>query len=100
MERNKPKAFLGLAVIFFLVVTATAYYKENGLNDVGKLHSEIAAVKEEIRAFTFDNNRMRMELVSLSQSDDQVEAIVREQLGLVKPGEVVYEFIDADKLAN
>lgn len=100
MERNKPKAFLGLAVIFFLVVTATAYYKENGLNDVGKLHSEIAAVKEEIRAFTFDNNRMRMELVSLSQSDDQVEAIAREQLGLVKPGEVVYEFIDADKLAN
>jgi cell division protein FtsB len=100
MERNKPKAFLGLAIIFFLVVTATAYYKENGLDDVGKLHSEITAVKEEIRAFTFDNNQMRMELVSLSQSDDQVEAMAREHLGLVKPGEVVYEFIDADKLAN
>lgn len=100
MERNKPKAFLGLSILFFLVVSATAYYKENGLGDVGKLNSEIASVKKEIREYSLEINRMRLELVSLNQSDDQVEAIAREQLGLVKPGEVVYEFIDAAKLAN
>lgn len=100
MERNKPKAFLGLSIIFFLVVSATAYYKENGLDDVSKLHSEIASIKKEIQEYNFENNRMRLELVSLNTSDDLVEAIAREQLGLVKPGEVVYEFIDADKLTN
>ncbi|HEB72438.1 MAG TPA: septum formation initiator family protein [Nitrospirae bacterium] len=100
MERNKPRAFLGLSIIFFLVVGATAYYKENGLVDVGKLHMEIASVKSQIKKYYLENNNIRRALVSLNKSDDRVEAIAREQLGLVKPGEVVYEFIDADKLVN
>jgi len=100
MERNKPRALLGLSIIFFFVVGATAYYKENGLADVDKLHMEIASVKREIQGYYLENNNIRLALVSLSESDDRVEAIAREQLGLVKPGEVVYEFIDAGKLAN
>jgi len=100
MERNKPKAFLGLSILFFLVVSATAYYKENGLADVGKLHVEIASVKKEIQEYYFANRRIRQKLVSLNKNDDRVEAIAREQLGLVKPGEVVYEFIDAGKLVS
>ncbi|VAX16963.1 Cell division protein DivIC (FtsB), stabilizes FtsL against RasP cleavage [hydrothermal vent metagenome] len=100
MERNKSRAFLGLSIIFFLVVGATAYYKENGLADVGKLHLEIASVKNQIQKYYLENNNIRRALVSLNKNDDRVEAIAREQLGLVKPGEVVYEFIDAGKLAK
>lgn len=89
-----------MSIIFFLVVGATAYYKENGLADVGELHMEIASVKNQIQKYYLENNNIRRALVSLNKSDDRVEAIAREQLGLVKPGEVVYEFIDAGKLAN
>ncbi len=89
---------MGVSIVFFCFVSATAYYKENGLADVMKLHSAITAVKQEIHEFQAENSRIRLELDSLNHNDTYVEAIVREELGLVKPGEVVYEFIDAKRL--
>ena len=47
-----------------------------------------------------ENHTMRLELASVSTSDRRVETIARENLGLVKPGETVYEFVDAGKLAG
>ena len=77
-----------------------AFYKENGLKDVRKLHNSIDSVDNQISALELENNQITVELSSLNHSDIYVEAIAREHLGLIKQGEVVYEFVDAKKLNN
>ncbi len=100
MESTKPTALLGVSAIFFCLVTVTSYYKENGLKDVGKLKQAIISVKKEKSDIRLENERIRQELSSLNNSNAYVESIAREQLGLVKPNEVVYEFIDAERLKD
>lgn len=91
---------MAASVAFFLLVSATAFYKENGLRDVKKLRAAIEDIDGEIAKVRRDTDRIRLELASLNSDDRHVESIARENLGLVKPGETVYEFIDARELAE
>ena len=50
-----------------------------------KLHREIERVKQ-------GNQELATEVQSLTNDPGQVESVAREDLGLVKPGEVVYQF--------
>lgn len=100
MEKGRPKSLLAASVVFFLLVSATAFYKENGLRDVKKLRSAIENIDGEIASVRGETDRIRLELASLNSDDKHVESIARESLGLVKPGETVYEFIDANELAE
>lgn len=100
MERNKPLFLFGASLLFFMFVTATAYYKRNGLKDLQRLEVAIAEIKLEIKEVEQENARYRHELDSLNYSNAYVEAIARESLGLVKPGEVVYEFVDARMMVD
>lgn len=44
-----------------------------------------------------DNRLLRKQIRSLRKDLTSIERIAREDLGLVKPGETVYEFIPAEK---
>lgn len=98
MDRGRPWILVSLAAVCFAAVSVTAYYKRNGLRDVRELKASIARVEREIAEIRRDNERRRLELRSLKRGDEYVEAVARESLGLVKPDEVVYEFIDAARL--
>ena len=97
---DRGAAALGLSILFFVLMGSAAYYKDNGLYDVAHLQDEIASVRTEAERLRIANARMRGELDNLQEGDFHVEAIAREDLGLVKPNEVVYEFISSDTLAN
>ncbi|VAX19726.1 hypothetical protein MNBD_NITROSPINAE02-59 [hydrothermal vent metagenome] len=100
MERSKPLFLLAASSLFFVLMTVTAYYKSNGLKDLQKLEVAIAKVRTEIKDVRRENARYRHELDSLNYSNSYVEAIARENLGLVKPGEVVYEFVDTSVMTD
>ncbi len=100
MEFGKSKVLLALSIIFFVIASATAYYKDSGLRDVQKLNDAISTVDQKIQELESDNERITNELDSLNSDDTYVESIARENLGLVKPNEVVYEFVEIDKLTG
>jgi cell division protein FtsB len=50
-----------------------------------ELHREIARLKQV-------NQQLHREVQSFASDPQRVEAIAREELGLVKPGEIVYRF--------
>lgn len=50
-----------------------------------ELHREIGRLKQA-------NQELALEVQSFKNDPGQVEAIAREELGLIKPGEVVYQF--------
>ncbi|MDH5478109.1 MAG: septum formation initiator family protein [Nitrospinota bacterium] len=100
MRSDRGSAALGLSILFFLVMGLAAYYKDNGLSDVAHLRQEISSISGQRERLTLENNRLQEELDNLSNGQFIVESIAREDLGLVRPDEVVYEFIDSKTLQN
>jgi len=100
MKSNRGSAALGMSILFFAIMASAAYYKDNGLYDVGRLREEIAAIRMQSQILVRENKMMREELDGLKFGEFIVESITREDLGLVKPNEVVYEFIDSKILVD
>lgn len=98
IEQSKPWVLLLASMVFFGLVTTTAYYKENGFRDVQKLMDAIKTVQGQLEEMKMANERGVMEIASLKNSDFYVESIARDSLGLVKPGETVYEFVEATRM--
>jgi cell division protein FtsB len=56
------------------------------------MHRDRATLEREIDQLTAANAAVAEEVRILRTDPARVEAIAREELGLVKPGELVYEF--------
>lgn len=87
MKRRKKNQLAGIAItailiygVFSLISASARLKKVESLNE--KLESEIAAAQQEKKSITA--------LIENSGSDEQIEALARERLGLVKPGEIIF----------
>ena len=98
MWSDRGGAILGLSILFFTVMGAASYYKDNGINDLSSLRREIDQMRAQAVDIGRENARLQTELDNFRTGDYQVEKVARVSLGLVKPGEVTYEFVDAKTL--
>jgi len=81
--RLTPRFWLLIAAIF-MIYMATSYVQ--GFIQISRIKKEIRRVQEEIAAVEAHNERLRQELIYL-QSDEYIEKVARQELGLVRPGE-------------
>lgn len=72
---------IGLLVFGYAAVSYTT-----GFLEIWRLRQEIQRVELEIAATKTRNEQLRHELAYL-QSDEYIEKVAREELGLVRPGE-------------
>tara|TARA_B100000959_G_scaffold274629_1_gene326773 strand:- start:8351 stop:8668 length:318 start_codon:yes stop_codon:yes gene_type:complete len=100
LANNRAVTVFTISIIFFILTTTLAYYKENGIRTMLDLSTEIENINYEITMLKLENRKIEMERMSLYQKGLHVEAMAREDLGLVKKGEVVYEFIETNGLVN
>lgn len=87
MKRRKKNQLAGIAITAILVygmfslISASARLKKvESLNEA--LESEIAAAQQEQKSITA--------LIENSGSNEQIGALARARLGLVKPGEIIF----------
>ncbi|MBI5814882.1 MAG: septum formation initiator family protein [Nitrospinae bacterium] len=97
---GRAKRLLAFSAVFFVLVTVAAWNKENGFADIQRLSTAINELDTRIADLRLENERHANELRFINTSDIYVEKIARESLGLVKPGEVVYEFVDAASIGG
>jgi cell division protein FtsL len=83
---------LRLAILFLLVLVAASVLGNRSLLRLYQMHRDRAALEREIEQLTTTNTALADEVRQLRTDPARVEAIAREELGLVKPGELVYEF--------
>jgi cell division protein FtsB len=86
--RRRTVHLLLIFVSFVLVVDALV--GEKGLIEsmrARRQHREVAAALETIRR---DNIRLREEARRLKEDPGAIESLAREQLGLIRPGEVLF----------
>jgi cell division protein FtsL len=83
---------LRLAILFLLALVVASVMGNRSLLRLYQMHRDRAALEREIEQLTTANTTLADEVRHLRTDPARVEAIAREELGLVKPGEIVYEF--------
>jgi len=78
--------------ILLLLLAAASLMGDRGLVRLYQLHRTRAVLTQEIEQLTATNSVLAEEVRALRTDPGRVEAIAREELGLVKPEEMVYEF--------
>jgi cell division protein FtsB len=96
-ERPPLRPRLRLAAILLLALVAASVMGNRGLGRLYQMHRAKVALEREIEQLAATNASLAEEVRALRTDLGQVEAIAREKLGLVKPGEVVYEFRTAPR---
>ena len=83
-------------LIVVLVVAYLLFSGNRGLWNLYKLHSEKQSLVEENTLLQSDIDHYQTEYQSYSKDNSAVEKQAREELDLVKPGEMVYKFGKTD----
>ncbi len=86
--RGLPLAMLTIAVISVPVLVL----EPQGLPRMRALEKELAGVQAENAELRRDVTRLRTDVKDLRENPTAVERIAREQLGLVRKSEVVFQF--------
>ena len=88
LERTLPIAILGIA----LVGAPLLIFEPEGLPRMRALEKELGGVTAENAELRRDVARLRVQVRDLRDDPAAVERIARDQLGLVRKSEVVFQF--------
>lgn len=87
---HKPFLFYGL-IIFSLIVFS--YFCVQGLREIYNLRKEKEKIEVNNQKLREENVRLANQIKKIKNDDrEEIEKIVREELGLIKKGEIVYKF--------
>jgi cell division protein FtsB len=87
---------LFLSSLFLVSMITLTVWGERGLPAVWHRQHSIVRLVQDIEAIEQENNRLGHEVQLLRSDMHYIEKIAREELGLVRPKELVFEFVESD----
>ncbi len=91
------RIFFWLSVGIVILLLGSAWLGRDGYLAVIVNSERVSELQREIAAIEATNKKLRAEIRSLRSDMEAIERIAREDLGLVKEGEIVYEFAPSKK---
>ena len=82
------------------VVIIAAVFGKHGLLTYMELNARYQTMQDEVARLKEDNQRLKTEIGALKSDPDAIERVAREELGMIKPGEVLYRIKKKDELAE
>ncbi len=87
---RKYKGVLGLGVMALALGVWSAFSGTRGIYDLRRLEKQQAEAEAIAFALAAENQRLRNHMDRIANDDVYLEKLAREQLGWIKPGEIVY----------
>lgn len=87
------KLLLGL-LLLLVILQITLWFGGGGLLELWQQHQEVEVQREENARLRERNEALNAEVLDLKQGLDAVEEHAREDLGMVKEGEVFYQVVE------
>lgn len=78
----------------FLLLQYRLWFAEGGLAEATRLQTQLEQAEQENQKLLERNAGLTREVVALQNGDEAVEKNARENLGLIKDGEVYYQFVE------
>jgi cell division protein FtsB len=88
----KRKRLLFLILISLLIFGILTFFGEKGVFHLFRLQKELARVKEKNFKLEGENQTLKEEVKRLKSDKRYIEEIARKELGMVKEGEIIYQF--------
>lgn len=96
-EGARYRFLIVASVCFFLVLITLAIFGDGGWLTVHRARRDVMHLQEEIARLREENKQLRQEIADLKTDPSAIERIARDELGMARPGEVVYEIIDREE---
>jgi cell division protein FtsB len=84
-----PRIAVGVIGLMTVGMLLLAIFDPHGALAVRRQRAKLAEVNAKVAALTAENTQLRKEVDNLRSDEATIERIAREELGFVKPGEVV-----------
>lgn len=88
----KKKHFLLLILLLFLILGIFTFFGDKGILHLLRLQKELDRIKEVNVKIEDENRKLKEEVRRLHDEKRYIEEIARKELGLVKEGEIIYQF--------
>jgi len=92
--RKNARQILGLALFALLVHDI---FGAHGFIAMRRTQKEIEQIREQIGKLNKDNQLLSSQVNSLKTDPKAIERIAREDMGLARPGEIIYKLPDSAK---
>ena len=86
--------FVSGLVGLLILLQCRLWFAEGGLAEASRLREQLAQAEAENAALTARNDALAREVMALQNGMEAVEKSARENLGLIKEGEVYYQFVE------
>jgi len=92
--RNHARQILGIALFALLVHDV---FGTHGFIAMRRTQKEIEQIREQIGKMNDENKSLAEQVNSLKTDPKSIERIAREEMGLARPGEMIFKLPDAAK---
>ncbi len=86
------KRIVILVLFLFLIFGFFTFFGDKGIIHLLRLQKELVRVKDANVKIEEENRKLREEVKRLQYEKRYIEEIARKELGMVKEGEVIYQF--------
>jgi cell division protein FtsB len=87
---------IGVLVLLFLLLQYRLWVGEGSLAEVNNLRHEIQNQRGELERLRARNRALQAEVDDLREGMEAIEERARNELGMVKPGEVFYQVVEPE----
>ena len=94
LHERQHRLIIGGGVGCFLLLSLLAMAGERGFFEVYEFGRHLERIESRIRTLQEENNRLRRQVGGLRSDPYQVEKLAREDLGLARPDELIFEIVD------
>jgi cell division protein FtsB len=92
--RRNARQILGLALFALFLHDV---FGAHGFMAMRRTQKEIEQIREQIGKLNDENKSLSEQVTSLKTDPKAIERIAREEMGLARPGEIIYKLPDAAK---
>ena len=88
----KKKGILLLILFLFLALGLLTFFGDKGILHLFRFQKEMVRIKEANRTIEEENRKLKEEVRRLQNEKRYIEEIARKELGMMKEGEILYQF--------
>jgi cell division protein FtsB len=93
----RKRRILLFVLILFLILGLFTFFGDKGILHLVRLQKDLARIKETNKKIEEENRRLQEEVRRLQNEKRYIEEIARKELGMVKEGEIIYQFDEKDE---
>ena len=92
MHEMRKKRIILFILFLFLILGFLTFFGDKEILHLLRLQKELVRIKEMNIKMEEENRRLREEVRRLQHEKRYIEEIARKELGMVKEGEIIYQF--------